>query len=1332
MGALKVLSDEQKTKFEQIIAQNGEDSRPRFVMALKNKGYDTSSVEDPAFSLGAEAKELGKGAVEGWSATLLSPEETTGVQKVDLPIIGQVSPSRMIGNIAGGMLPGPGPMKFLLGAGRALEPVAAKAVMGRLGVEGLGKVAGKVAGVAARGAPVAVAGATGTELHDDQAATLEGYLGHLLEWEGLGLLTDLGIETIPKLRGIVQKMRAGDPLDAKEQTFAGKTYKEATEERTWGNDPEVTAKHQAWQEEQMGAGPASTSPPEEHQAAVRRMYREGRETAGAHAEVVAVGGPRTEEQFIPTKNVWVQNGQEIPIGQYYSSDAPVTPTAAIETSAKQESKPFFLKMRMSAGPQYVQTYLNSVKEPLAELWNGNLSAQEAVDKVVQRVGWLFNSDQSRFRPGEFESMLPDISAVHHKLFQSIEQAILTPEEAQTVLEAAIREGKDLGQLSTHLDEFAKKVGLIEAPPKVEVPPSVALAEAEKVPQTIPRLEGGSQVRFLNKGEQVEGVVIGRPQVKGDRIILEVELEGGRKLLVPEDGVEVIGTSVRGGTDVPPSPPATPAFISDLERMKSEFGELGGHIPDGHTFEGITTDQARRAFTNLQDGINLLRNKSFEQKLADLDQMASGKTKPIEELTEADYKEPGIVWRTLGIGSPWSRFVFGRHPVLSSEMAWQMQHQEATQAKHVEWMNAYQEIRKLVGMPDNSVRSIGQEVMGRLQGSTPPSEQAIQKLYQLAQALDVEGPPPAAIQRDPQMLKAYQMYRKLMLDVADYLGLAPGKRISGYLAHIFTGRTGELRAKMLAEESGLGRQVEQMFDDGKLMAGEATEEALKDKEFGHLKARTANLSGFSWDLDRITHMYLRGAADYAFQKPLVERAHSIMERLPSHDPRYITKADPNGRALSLRKEWADYVRAVVGEPGTNRKAIAHYLQDSKVFNRAMDFLVETIGDAEERGILERARKAEQGDVGSILPAMNFLRDLEHATRDRDPYTGKLIQRTRAQDFERSRAKASMWVEDLRRSLVDPNTAGPVASQLYRVQIVAKLGFNFMHGLANLTQTATNLWPMIGGKPLTEGPGYVSRGIAGLLNGERKIYGKTAREIIKESGVTEDLAKIEENIVLSGPGRVAKHLQEFALAPSRLSEQFNRRVALLGSYEKFRDQGLSHLEALGKAREMNLRVNFAFSRLGTPKLLRTPGMKLLLMFKSYPIHQGNFTAELIDEALSNNNAAPLMRHIMAYATLGAATTWGALKYTNMGERTQYPLQQMGTEIANDIPRRGAAGSLAEHISGPMATTLLYMANGQVASALRNMVVPRTVTRLWQQGWDGSTDNLLRMLGAERRIK
>jgi hypothetical protein len=319
-------------------------------------------------------------------------------------------------------------------------------------------------------------------------------------------------------------------------------------------------------------------------------------------------------------------------------------------------------------------------------------------------------------------------------------------------------------------------------------------------------------------------------------------------------------------------------------------------------------------------------------------------------------------------------------------------------------------------------------------------------------------------------------------------------------------------------------------------------------------------------------------------------------------------------------------------------------------------------------------------------------------------------------KKTRADIALGLDKFRRNLGNPLARANMASLGYRFMLLSKLGFNFSHFLVNLTQTAVNTWPLLNTRAVTTG-------IGGLMQRNQAFTGgRTADQIMKDSGLLLDPVEFVE---FSNQSGIARKLEEVALFGTRKSEEWNRGIALLGGYHDFLakkgikgNQRVSdelHQQALASGQKVVEQTQFPFNRVGTPRLFRSPGAKLFFQFMTYPLHQMNFSMELVRDAVKQGNWSPLLKQSMAYMTLFGI---GAGTHTQIWDRTRPPAVDFAAKISDDT---FGASDLLEVFSGPAGTAMTQALKGNFEQAGNTALAGPTMTRVKQlagaENFDGS---------------
>ncbi len=714
--------------------------------------------------------------------------------------------------------------------------------------------------------------------------------------------------------------------------------------------------------------------------------------------------------------------------------------------------------------------------------------------------------------------------------------------------------------------------------------------------------------------------------------------------------------------------------------------------------------------------------------------------------------PGI----KSIISPWSRFSLARNHWLKQGVESEMEIKEQASTQMNTWMRKYEAVKSIIsdfekipitakereiatglqGVGRRTVAGITEKLSKPTRGladkASPLHADILRhRLHQLAKAIDDDAeyigdlssvsPTGEFMPISKEYLPAYNSYRSLMNEVADALGLPPGKRISSYLRHVFSGEAGSIRARRLGRRvvsSGLGPEFIDWVKNVDLDPD--------TRVFGPLLSRRANKENFEHDLDMVTGLYIRGAADKIARERSMRMSQEILDILPNTD-----------EGVLLKQEWARYVAHSHGIPTANRKMVANFwASEQNILSRnvakGVSRMIELIGaDGDKESLRKLNMPKEEFDVlpeaekdALLEGAQNFLTQLHEARRATDRVSGHRIRRDWAGHWNSSksmkmRASIALQMNDVWQAIGNPELQQPVLREIYKVQMIAKLGLNLLHGAVNLTQTFTNLWPILK-------RGYVTKGMVdcfrtgNLIVDPETLKGRTARDLLEEAGIGDEAKLGQEYLDIFDTKRAFTKAYESIMAPSRLSENLNRRVAFLGAYRQFMDDGMGHLQSLTKARRLSTQTNFAFNPSGSPALINAPMPKLLLMFKSYPMHQINFTAELLDDAIKfattkgkEGSVEPLVKQIIAYSSLLGAGAYG-FSDTNFQERFNHPLMDAVQVYDNLTKGRDTPGAvIVNYLMGPLNDTIWSFWRGNFWTGAGHFLMPTLLKKSYSIG-------------------
>lgn len=1016
---------------------------------------------------------------------------------------------------------------------------------------------------------------------------------------------------------------------------------------------------------------------------------------------------------------------ETPVGE-----TPTTPPKGDGLQSRaQAARVLALKEKIAAAEERVKGYARIAPGKGAD----DEALRKAKETAYQQLADL-EADLAAIE-GKTPVPAPQVRADLRADGRSLQEAVLEAEGLLAQADQIIKEDK---ALSAALEKKMRDAAILNRGQEPELPrPTPKETSAPSVePPSDPAFSAkvDQALKSPNVGAEVprsgDFVSIRKPKFtfRGE----VVEATPGRIRLRAEDGqtrwhntsdaeVEVLARGQGGGSGPPPSNSTTPATPLQRARIAQMLDDLhllnpGRNYDPTNTISGptLSSQQAAEVIRNLEDDLALTRTRHVDDLAMDMEGVRFGapfsdRKPPSVSAVTLDVSDEALKKEAPRLFGPTSRWGLSGNPKAAQMVRYTLQKTEEGQALYERWIQMYNSVRRSLELPEaGSLRGLAKVGAAGLRslvtGKQSALEQGRLRLFALARALDADDP--AVIQQElaqagPGAQAAYTQMQQLLAEVADKLGLSAARRLLDYLPHIFLGRGGAVRAGWIAEQLDPA-QARWVTDYQKAVSEGATSVVRDPKQpfFRHLARRTG-AQGFEYDLDLIMNMYLRGAVQKIVGDKVIEEGAGILPFLPRR----------------TQRDAAKYLLHATGKPTEARERVANFYANNELFNKGVDRLVEFLGGA-RYGILTEARRGVDEDA--VVDAINFLSDMEQAVRVRDRVSGAKLRPFRSAPGDFVRSKAALKVEDLRRALGNENLTGPVANQIYRIQMLAKLGLNASQAILNLSQLPTNTAALLGYK-------YTGRGIENYLfksNANKQIHGRAVKDILMESGVTRDVSRYEEFIEL-GPGTLMKELQDVAFAPSRFSEQINRGSTLLGAYEKFRDLGDAHHIALGKAVQIVERTQFPFNKAGTHPALRGPVWRLLLMFKSYPIFQTEFTAGLIADAIQKGEVAPLARHLMGYmGLLASGLVLDEMFGTNLVQKTMPPLPGMVDDVRKNLGR-ARIGALANATLGPFSETsvsflegLIDLAEGQGSQAVKHFThsaeqfaVPRSVQKVYQ---------------------
>ena len=641
-----------------------------------------------------------------------------------------------------------------------------------------------------------------------------------------------------------------------------------------------------------------------------------------------------------------------------------------------------------------------------------------------------------------------------------------------------------------------------------------------------------------------------------------------------------------------------------------------------------------------------------------------------------FQDLGLPW-FLKVVPPYSRWGLGSHPISKQGVEYGMNMFEEIGRLKMDWIKRYQKIVEPLnaGNKQDLYASLGRESGKRA------VEEEIRKKNLLVQALNGENVN-EILRQNSDLIPIFNQVRGLLDEAGDHIGIGFDKAgyLKDYFPHIFDGKTGTYRARRLSMEIGsrIGK-VTKFLDETDV------EKIPSLKYFGSKEARIKAAEGYNMDLDAVMYTYLSGAAEVPFFNKFLKMSRSALERLPEFDS--------TGRSLNVKGQYANWVNYVVGKPSDWKHTWANWWRNNDLFNRNIDHLVELIGDAESKGLMTLLRGKTLGKGVPREGGFTFSKEEEKAAIDWFEGLIKEAERTTAEgqikdrSVKQFRARLALKIDDIRAGLSNPHARPVVLESMYRSMVVAKLGLSVSHGIVNLTQTLVDAMPLLGVKGVAKGVSrYVGNKQAKFDNGE------TVEDVLNASGILSDIPEAREFTPSAGLGFI-NELEEMAMAPARLSENFNRGVAFLGKYEKNIGEGLDHAAAIVDARRFVQKTHFPFNRAGTIPLFHSPAARFLLMFKSYALHQMNFSAELLENAIVDGDIGPLAKHLLAYAALGSAASMAA-----GGGASTLPLQ-VGHPLEDFTPTNLANRGVLRTVGGPPADMMIDLLHGNYMSAIES---------------------------------
>lgn len=180
---------------------------------------------------------------------------------------------------------------------------------------------------------------------------------------------------------------------------------------------------------------------------------------------------------------------------------------------------------------------------------------------------------------------------------------------------------------------------------------------------------------------------------------------------------------------------------------------------------------------------------------------------------------------------------------------------------------------------------------------------------------------------------------------------------------------------------------------------------------------------------------------------------------------------------------------------------------------------------------------------------------------------------------------------------------IAGKISSFEYVRTLGFNLRSPVVNLSQQL-NTWADAG--PVWAIKGYV------------RAFTKEGTELWNKSKLAVQVPQVLTDELHPGAGKV-EHFKRIAGALFNLAERGNRKHAFLTYLSKYENKfGAGAPEAFEEAIKGVYKTQFAYGRVGMPKVLRTPVGRVVGQFGSYPIKQLEFMGRNLKELPSDIKA------------------------------------------------------------------------------------------------------------------
>ena len=1235
MPAIK-LSDSDKRAFARIYSKYPEysDALDEIIVETGFEAFDP--YEYTPINIKDEASAFSEGFQSSATLGTAAELDVSNAGDVEVPYFGEVQPSRIAGNIAGGLIPGLGAYGLAGKAAKGMGMVKGGITVGVADKAKKLSMGGKVFQVvSAEAVPGALQGWVQSDGDIDEVIKMAAI------WTSAGLLLE-GTGTLA-MRGW-KKIRDGKKLTVDEQTAVnetGRVYKEQAEEAGIPQDHDTVQQEvdrgvtfsslvgrlpglSKWADTIRGETVGSAVVNDEARASILFAFRQGFLPNGTRIDADTPGGQdqlwtAIHENVESVKQVdAIRNGVEVIEEAYKNNDltAPIQGTELLDLYLHGQ-------LKLDELSKLVRQDIPAAQTDLGATPGGSAGAQKVV--------WSMDNLEKK------------VSAIHKKAFRS-DKGAMRGEKGQyekRVLdqEATQDQTARLSELVTQINHSLERINepMIESAIMNKVLDSRNSMIKARQMETFLR----SQVYQidLRAREQAHSSIL-REDINPIRI-QEMETENATK------GWKAAFARTKGWQ-------SEKSFKENIKEIREALVKQRTRFkvdPEGKYWKPIITGVSG-------EGVGY-----------------KPKTDPQVDI----FKDLGLPW-FLKVVPPYARWGLGSHPLTKQGVEYGMNMFEEIGKLKMDWIKRYQQAVAPLGA-GNKQQALA--ALGR-RGAKEAVEEEIRRKNLLTQALNGENVN-EILKQNADLVPIYNQVRGLLDEAGDHIGLGFDKSgyLKDYFPHIFDGTTGNYRARRLSMEIGkrIGK-VTRFLDDRTVDSIPAL------KHFSSKKPREANAEGYNMDLDAVMYTYLSGAAEMPFFNKFLNMSQGVVDRLP--------KRDVSGKEMALRGQYANWVNYVVGRPSDWKDTWANWWRNNDLFNRNVDHMVELIGDAETKGLMTllRGKTIGKGEPRELEKGgFTFSKEQENQAIDwfdgliREADTQTADGKLKGMSVKQFRARLALKIDDIRAGLSNPHARPVIIESMYRTLVVAKLGLSVSHGVINLTQTLVDAMPILGVKG-------VARGVSRYVGNKQAKFSNdvTVENVLNESGILSDIPEAREFTPSSGLG-ILSDLEEVAMAPARLSENFNRGVAFLGKYEKSIADGMEHAAAVIDARRFVQKVHFPFNRAGTIPLFHSPAARFLLMFKSYALHQMNFSAELLENAIVDGDVGPLAKHLLAYAALGSAASLAA-----GGGASNLPLQ-VGHPIEDFTPTNLANRGVLRTVGGPPADMLIDMMHGNYMSAIES---------------------------------